>query len=54
LIHGDAYRGNLLRDGKRVVLADWDAVGAGPREVDLIATLQGTQVRAARTPSAAL
>jgi len=40
LIHGDAYRGNLLRDGKRVVLADWDVVSTGPREVDLVPTLQ--------------
>jgi len=40
MIHGDAYRGNLLRDGNRVVLADWDAVSTGPREVDLIPTLQ--------------
>ena len=40
MIHGDAYRGNLLRDGCRVVLADWDAVSAGPREIDLIPTLQ--------------
>jgi hypothetical protein len=40
LIHGDAYRGNLLRDGHRVVLADWDAVSTGPREIDLIPTLQ--------------
>jgi len=43
LIHGDAYRGNLLRDGNRVVLADWDAVSTGPREVDLIPTLQATR-----------
>jgi hypothetical protein len=41
MIHGDAYRGNLLRDGRRVVLADWDAVSIGPREIDLIPTLQG-------------
>jgi hypothetical protein len=40
MIHGDAYRGNLLRDGRRVVLADWDAVSTGSREVDLIPTLQ--------------
>ena len=40
MIHGDAYRGNLLRDGHRVVLADWDAVSIGPRETDLIPTLQ--------------
>ena len=40
MIHGDAWRGNLLRDGNRVVLADWDAVSTGPRETDLIPTLQ--------------
>lgn len=43
MIHGDAYRGNLLRDGQRVVLADWDAVCTGPREVDLVPTLQATR-----------
>jgi hypothetical protein len=43
MIHGDAYRGNLLRDAQRVVLADWDAVSIGPREVDLIPTLQATR-----------
>jgi aminoglycoside phosphotransferase len=43
MIHGDAYRGNLLRDEQRVVLADWDAVSTGPREVDLIPTLQATR-----------
>jgi Phosphotransferase enzyme family len=40
LIHGDAWRGNLLRDGHRAVLADWDTVSTGPRETDLIPTLQ--------------
>ena len=40
MIHGDAYRGNLLRDGSRTVLADWDAVSMGPREIDLVPTLQ--------------
>jgi hypothetical protein len=40
MIHGDAYRGNLLRDRSRVVLADWDAVSNGPREIDLVPTLQ--------------
>ena len=40
MIHGDAYRGNLLRDRHRVVLADWDAVSTGPREIDLVPTLQ--------------
>jgi hypothetical protein len=43
LIHGDAYSGNLLRDGRRVVLSDWDEVSTGPREIDLIPTLQGTR-----------
>ena len=43
LIHGDAWQGNLLRDGPRVVLADWDEVSTGPREIDLIPTLQGTR-----------
>jgi aminoglycoside phosphotransferase len=43
MIHGDAYRGNLLRDAQRVVLADWDEVSTGPREIDLIPTLQGTR-----------
>lgn len=42
MIHGDAYRGNLLRDGHRAVLADWDAVSIGPREIDLVPTLQAT------------
>jgi hypothetical protein len=32
MIHGDAYRGNLLRDGRHVVLTDWDAVSTGPRK----------------------
>ena len=40
IIHGDAWRGNLLRDGQRVVLADWDGVSTGHREIDLIPTLQ--------------
>ena len=43
MIHGDAHRGNLLRDRHRIVLADWDAVSTGPREVDLIPTLQATR-----------
>ena len=43
MIHGDAYRGNLLRDRHGVVLADWDAVSNGPREVDLIPTFQATR-----------
>jgi aminoglycoside phosphotransferase (APT) family kinase protein len=43
MIHGDAWWGNLLRDGKRVVLADWDAVSTGPREIDLVPTLQAAR-----------
>jgi aminoglycoside phosphotransferase len=43
MIHGDAWRGNLLRDAHRVVLADWDAASAGPREIDLIPTVQGVR-----------
>lgn len=39
-IHADAWRDNLLRDHGRVVLADWDTVSIGPRETDLIPTLQ--------------
>jgi aminoglycoside phosphotransferase (APT) family kinase protein len=43
MIHCDAWRGNMLRDGTRVVLADWDEVSTGPREIDLVPTLQGTR-----------
>ncbi len=43
MIHGDAWWGNLLRDGDRVVLADWDNVSTGPREIDLIPTLQAAR-----------
>jgi hypothetical protein len=42
IIHGDAWVGNLLRDAAKspdaTVLADWDGVSYGPREVDLIPT----------------
>jgi Phosphotransferase enzyme family len=41
MIHGDAYRGNLLRGpGGSAVLTDWDAVSIGPREIDLVPTFQ--------------
>jgi aminoglycoside phosphotransferase len=43
MVHGDAWQGNLLRDGHRVVLADWDEVSTGPREIDLVPTLQATR-----------
>lgn len=37
LIHGDAHSNNLIRvRGGDVVLSDWDHVGYGPREWDLI------------------
>lgn len=42
VIHGDAWAGNLLWDCASgpdgVVLADWDNVCVGPREVDLVPT----------------
>jgi aminoglycoside phosphotransferase (APT) family kinase protein len=43
LIHGDAYPGNMLRNGKRVILGDWDEVSLGPREFDLANTYQGAR-----------
>ncbi|MFJ8231478.1 phosphotransferase family protein [Streptomyces sp. NPDC094448] len=48
LVHGDAYPGNTLWDGKQVRLGDWDEVAVGPRELDLANTFQG--VRYGRTP----
>ncbi|MFF9054657.1 phosphotransferase family protein [Streptomyces erythrochromogenes] len=38
LVHGDAHRGNLLRDGDRVLLIDYEAVALGPRSWDLLPT----------------
>jgi hypothetical protein len=40
LIHGDAWAGNLLADGRtaELLLGDWDWVSIGPREVDLVPT----------------
>ncbi|GIH90307.1 phosphotransferase family protein [Planobispora siamensis] len=43
LIHGDAHRGNLIRTPEGLLLCDWDSVCAGPRETDLIPTLQGVR-----------
>jgi hypothetical protein len=43
MIHGDAWRGNLLRDGNRVVLQGWDTVSTGPREIALVPTPQATR-----------
>jgi aminoglycoside phosphotransferase (APT) family kinase protein len=38
LVHGDAYTGNLIHTGDGAVLADWDSVGYGPREQDIVPT----------------
>ena len=43
LMHGDAHRGNMIRTGDGFLLCDWDGVCAGPREIDLIPTLQGAR-----------
>lgn len=42
-IHGDAYPGNTLWDSDEALLADWDEVGTGPRELDLVNTHQGAR-----------
>ncbi|MGH3915673.1 MAG: phosphotransferase family protein [Pseudonocardiaceae bacterium] len=42
-IHGDAYPGNTMWDGDCPVLGDWDEVGTGPRELDLVNTHQGAR-----------
>jgi len=36
LAHGDAHPNNLLYAQRGVLLADWDHVGCGPREWDLV------------------
>jgi aminoglycoside phosphotransferase (APT) family kinase protein len=41
LLHGDAYPGNLLADGRLTRLGDWDEAARGPRELDLVNTYQG-------------
>lgn len=41
--HGDAYPGNTLWDGDRVLLGDWDEIALAPRELDLANTYQGTR-----------
>ncbi|WP_300007469.1 aminoglycoside phosphotransferase family protein [Pseudonocardia sp.] len=42
-IHGDAYPGNVLWDGDRPILGDWDEIARGPRELDLVNTHQGAR-----------
>lgn len=44
LVHGDAYPGNTLWDGDRVILGDWDEAATGPRELDLVNTHQGARM----------
>jgi len=41
LVHGDAHTGNLLATPSGMVLADWDSVSHGPRELDLVPTSLG-------------
>lgn len=41
LVHGDAHTGNLLPTPGGLVLIDWDSVGQGPRELDLVPTSLG-------------
>ncbi|ATL69663.1 phosphotransferase enzyme family protein [Nocardia terpenica] len=41
LVHGDAYRGNLLWSEGGVLLADWDEASIAPRELDLVNIYQG-------------
>lgn len=41
LIHGDAWLGNVLFDGDRPLLGDWDECAMGPRELDLANLWQG-------------
>lgn len=40
LVHGDAYAGNTLWAGNRVLLGDWDETSIAPRELDLANTAQ--------------
>lgn len=43
-IHGDAYPGNMLWDGDKAILGDWDEVANGPRELDLVNTHHGARL----------
>jgi aminoglycoside phosphotransferase (APT) family kinase protein len=37
-IHGDVYTDNLIRAPGGMLVSDWDSVGHGPREQDLVPT----------------
>jgi aminoglycoside phosphotransferase (APT) family kinase protein len=50
LVHGDAHIGNLLMDGDRPVLGDWDAAAFGTPGWDLVPTAVEPQ-RWARPPA---
>jgi aminoglycoside phosphotransferase (APT) family kinase protein len=39
LIHGDAWADNLIPTREGAVLADWDSVSNGPRELDIVPSL---------------
>jgi hypothetical protein len=39
LIHGDAWADNLIPTREGAVLADWDSVSYGPRELDIVPSL---------------
>lgn len=50
MIHGDAWLGNTLRHAGGSILCDWDDVGIGPREIDLVAIWHSVRrYRAPRT-----
>ncbi|MEV0111113.1 phosphotransferase [Nocardia sp. NPDC050799] len=40
MVHGDAYAGNTLWTGNKVLLGDWDETSIAPRELDLANTVQ--------------
>jgi hypothetical protein len=42
-VHGDAWLGNLMTGSTGPVLGDWDRVGWGPREIDLVPTWHATR-----------
>jgi len=47
ITHGEPHPGNLLHDGTRFLLLDWDTVGTAPRERDLWSLLTSSGAEAA-------